>query len=60
MRALILIAGLVGFAGAAGCGGSPTANTAPLTDEEKRKIQEEDERVSNQERAVDRDPPKGR
>lgn len=49
MRKAILIAGLVGLVGAAGCGDSTTLNTAPLTEEEKRKIKEEDQRTEDEE-----------
>ena len=33
-----------------GCSGSPALNTAPLTEEEKQKIREEDKRVEDEER----------
>jgi hypothetical protein len=51
MRKLIRLVGLLALAAAAGCGNSTTLNTAPLTDEEKRKIKEEDQRIDEEERS---------
>ena len=43
---------LAGVAGAVGCsGGSPPPNTAPLTPEQKAKIQSEDKQVEEAERS---------
>jgi hypothetical protein len=50
MRKVILLAGILALA-AAGCGNSTTLNTAPLTDEEKQKIKEEDRRIDDEERS---------
>ncbi|HUR55271.1 MAG TPA: hypothetical protein VMZ71_14145 [Gemmataceae bacterium] len=46
MRRLVLLAAIA----AAGCGGV-TPNTAPLTDEQKQKIKEEDRRIDDEEKS---------
>ena len=46
MRRLVLLAAL----GGAGCGGV-TPNTAPLTDEQKQKIKEDDQRIDDEEKS---------
>jgi hypothetical protein len=46
-----LLLGVV-FAGlAAGCGGPPKPNTAPMTKEEIQKVREEDSRIESDERS---------
>jgi hypothetical protein len=50
MRKWLLILGLAAPA-VPGCSGSPALNTAPLTEEEKQKIREEDKRVEDEERS---------
>jgi hypothetical protein len=47
MRRLVLLAALA----AAGCGSEVTPNTAPLTDEQKQKIKEEDQRIDDEEKS---------
>ena len=50
MRVFALFVGLLLFSGVAGCG--PKAlNTAPLTDEEKAQIKQQDQRVEDEERS---------
>ncbi|HVK17044.1 MAG TPA: hypothetical protein VM533_08845 [Fimbriiglobus sp.] len=49
MRYWVLMIGLAATVGV-GCSGSPALNTAPLTEEEKQKIREEDKRVEDDER----------
>jgi hypothetical protein len=44
---IAVVAGLVLVGG--GCGSKTVINTKPLTDEEKQKIAEEDQRVANEE-----------
>lgn len=52
MRNLVLLAGLAAFLGSAGCGGGSTKlNTAPLTDEQRQKIKEDDKRIDDEERS---------
>jgi hypothetical protein len=52
MRRLVLSAVAVLLAGAVGCGdGRPPLNTAPLTDEEKQKIKEQDKMIDDEERS---------
>jgi hypothetical protein len=49
MRKLVLIA-LVGLLCAlAGCGGGSNTNLTPLSEEQKRKIAEEDKRIADEE-----------
>jgi hypothetical protein len=50
MRKLIPIVLGLGFAAALGCGGSqPPLNTAPLTDEQKAKVKDEDRQTDDAE-----------
>jgi hypothetical protein len=42
---------LLGLVGALGCGGEPALNTAPLTEEQKQQIREEDRRIDAEERS---------
>jgi hypothetical protein len=51
MRSWVLMIGLMAVGGGMGCSGAPTLNTAPLTEEELRKIREEDKRVEDDERS---------
>ncbi len=52
MRNGILTLGLAALLiGVTGCSSDPTPNTAPLTEEEKQKIREEDKRVEDEERS---------
>ena len=50
MRVFAAFLGLLLFLGVAGCGPQPL-NTAPLTDEEKAKIKQQDQRVEDEERS---------
>lgn len=50
MRCWVLTLTLAVAAGGPGCDSSPSLNTAPLTEEEKQKIREEDKRVEDEER----------
>lgn len=43
--AVLFAAGL----GVVGCGAKDVINTAPMTDEEKRKVKEEDQRIADEE-----------
>jgi hypothetical protein len=45
----LLLAG--GLLWAVGCGGQPKPNTEPMTEEEVRKMQEEDRQIDDAERA---------
>lgn len=46
-----IVAAVVGFSAlaAVGCGGGTVINTAPLSDEQKKAIKEEDQRVIDEE-----------
>jgi hypothetical protein len=49
MRVFASFVGLLLFIGVSGCGPKPL-NTTPLTEEEKAKIKQEDQRVEDEER----------
>ncbi len=52
MRQFTLFTGLVVLASVLGCSGSDTKlNTTPLTEEQKRQIQEQDRRIEDEERS---------
>lgn len=49
MRKLIAAALLAAGLGLVGCGAKDVINTAPMTDEEKQKVKEEDQRIADEE-----------
>jgi hypothetical protein len=60
MRTLLTLVLVAVVAAAAGCGGgsSTSLNTAPLTDEQKAKIKEQDRQVDDEENARNTKRPK--
>ncbi|HVK08073.1 MAG TPA: hypothetical protein VM597_04780 [Gemmataceae bacterium] len=50
-RELTVVLGLAAGLSAGGCGNSTTPNTAKMTDEEVRRMKEEDRRVEDDERS---------
>lgn len=51
MSRIVLWLVLFGVAGGAGCGGKPPLNTAPLTDEQKKAIKEQDKKTDDEEKS---------
>jgi predicted small lipoprotein YifL len=52
MRVFAWFVGLLLILGVAGCGGSKTPlNTTPLSEEQKTKVKQEDQRVDDEERS---------